>query len=307
MSSHRMAYVVPTKDRPDDLEKLLASLSKQTRMPAQIIIVDASEPPVKYVCDRWDGLAITYVREFPPSLARQRNAGMEALQDDITVAGYLDDDLELEPDATEQMLAFWDGAPADVGGAAFSILNQPKRRGGLGFITDMFLLNSSQQGKVLSSSFCASIGTPEQDIRTDWLYGGATLWRRDVIERYRYDEWYIGHGYLEDLDFSYRVSRDHRLWVVAAARVWHWHRPVMLSRQYGLGVQQVVNRFYFYRKIGSFSSLSLGWALLGQCLLNIALSVVQRDSAGLRRFAGNLKGMADVLRGRMASVEGIWK
>ena len=23
-----------------------------------------------------------------------------------------------------------------------------------------------------------------------------------------YDEWYIGHGYLEDLDFSYRVSRS---------------------------------------------------------------------------------------------------
>ena len=36
----KLAYVVPTKDRPDDLRKLLESLAAQTRAPDQIVIVD---------------------------------------------------------------------------------------------------------------------------------------------------------------------------------------------------------------------------------------------------------------------------
>jgi len=114
--SVKIAYVVPTKDRPDDLHVLFKSLQKQTKQPDQIIIVDGSDPDIKYVCDDYLDLDITYVREFPPSLARQRNAGMAALNDEITVAGYLDDDLELEPDATEKMISFWENAEDDVGG-----------------------------------------------------------------------------------------------------------------------------------------------------------------------------------------------
>src|SRR3546814_19485358 len=62
----------------------------------------------------------------------------------------------------------------------------------------------------------------QQTVATDWLYGGATLFRREVIDRYSYDEWYIGHGILEDLDFSYRVRQQSRLFVVGDARVWHF-------------------------------------------------------------------------------------
>lgn len=307
MSLHKLAYVVPTMDRPDDLRKLLESLAVQSVLPEQIIIVDASNPPIQPICDDYRSLPITYVREFPPSLARQRNAGMAALNDNITVAGYLDDDLELAPDATERMTAFWNGAGAEVGGAAFAIVNQPVRSPPMGFLADLFLLNSSDQGRVLDSSFASSIGVPESNLKTDWLYGGATLWRRDVIERFTYDEWYIGHGYLEDVDFSYRVSRTHELWVIADSRVWHWPRPILKSKNFTLGVQQVVNRVYLFRKIGSFSRASLVWALFGQCVLNIAHSIWRLDGDGFRRFLGNIKGFALVAGGSTSSVQGIWK
>ena len=49
--TEKIAYVVPTKDRPDDLRVLLESLRNQTSMPAQIIVVDGSEPTIKHVCD----------------------------------------------------------------------------------------------------------------------------------------------------------------------------------------------------------------------------------------------------------------
>src|SRR5690606_27698944 len=131
-------------------------------------------------------LPITYVREYPPSLARQRNAGMAALAADITVAGYLDDDLELEPDATERMTAFWENADGAIGGAAFTITNQPLRHGLFGKVADFFLINGLDQGRVLKSGFATSITPQPDNIRTDWLYGGAALWRRSVIQAYQY-------------------------------------------------------------------------------------------------------------------------
>ena len=78
---HRLAYVVPTKDHPDDLRILFNSLEKQTVFPHQLIIVDGSQPDIKYVCDEYPDLPITYERCFPPSLAKQRNAYLQETQE----------------------------------------------------------------------------------------------------------------------------------------------------------------------------------------------------------------------------------
>jgi glycosyltransferase involved in cell wall biosynthesis len=302
-----MAYVVPTKDRPDDLRKLLASLARQTVRPAQVVIVDGSDPPVDAVCAEFPDLPLTYVRVFPPSLARQRNAGMAALGDGVEIAGYLDDDLELAEDATERMAAFWAAAGPGVGGAAFTIVNQPLAHPLLSLFSRAFLMSGPGQGRVLSSGFATPITPRAETLRTDWLYGGATLWRRGVVARHAYDEWYIGHGFLEDLDYSHRVSRTDELYVVADARCWHWPRPVAGRRNVALGRQQVVNRVYFVRKAARFSGPALAWALTGQLLRNLAEPLKDRDAAGLYRAWGNLLGLADVLRGRLGPVAGIWK
>ncbi len=305
--SEKIAYVVPTKDRCEDLTKLLVSLAKQSVLPEQIVIVDASDPPVEDLVRQFPQLPLTYVREFPPSLARQRNAGMAALRDDITVAGYLDDDLELDETATERMVAYWKEASPSVGGAAFTIVNQPLRHPLLGFFSELFLLNGREQGRMLRSGFATSITPSPCNVGTDWLYGGATLWRREVVNRYSYDEWYIGHGFLEDLDFSYRVSRNYELWVVADACVWHWPRPILMSQNSKLGRQQVVNRIYFIRKVGGFAFPAVAWALCGQALRNLLESAAELNAAGLHRLGGNIMGFADVARGRLQSVDGIWK
>lgn len=304
---NRIAYVVPTKDRRDDMRKLLISLTAQTVQPAQIVVVDGSDAPIEDLLGEFPGLPLTYVREYPPSLARQRNAGMAALAADISVAGYLDDDLELEPDATEHMVAFWDSADETVGGAAFTIANQPLRHGLFGKVADFFLINGPEQGMVLSSGFATSITPRPNDARTDWLYGGATLWRRSVIDAYQYDEWYIGHGYLEDLDFSYRVSRSCQLWVVADAKVWHWPHPIRVERNISLGRQQVVNRIYFVRKLGNFGRVPVIWGLFGQCVRNGLESVKERNRAGILRLWGNLLGLRDLMVHGTRSVDGIWK
>jgi glycosyltransferase involved in cell wall biosynthesis len=303
----KLAYVVPTLNRPDDLGNLLDSLQAQTRLPAQIVIVDGGDEDntVRHVVERYPELPLEYVREFPPSLARQRNAGMARVSDDVIAAGYLDDDLILEEDATERMNAFWCTAGADVGGAAFNIVNQPGVSSG--FFNRLFLLNGRRPGAMLPSGWPSQIPAISQTVETDWLFGGATMWRREVIDTFDYDEWFVGHGYGEDVDFSFRVSRSWRLFVVANARVLHMTRPIRLSSQYTLGRQQVINRYYFIRKSGCFPRAAVAWAMFGQFIGNISASLIRLDSAGLRRFLGNVCGLSEVLRGRVDQITNYYK
>lgn len=301
----RLGYVVPTKDRPDDLVKLLDSLARQTRLPDRIVVVDGSDTPVEAVVVAHPNLPLDYVRIYPPSLARQRNAGMAKIGRDIAVAGYLDDDLVLEPDATERMAAFWEAAGPEVGGAAFNILNQPPTA--VDLVTRLFLLNGRVPGRMLPSGWPSQIPTVAETIECDWLYGGATMWRREVIDAYVYDEWFLGHGYGEDVDFSFRVSRSHRLFVVENAKVWHFTRPIRTASQRTLGRQQVVNRLYFIRKAGSFSPAAVAWAMFGQLVVNLAASLVRLDDVGFRRFAGNVLGLADAARGRIGQIGNYYK
>jgi glycosyltransferase involved in cell wall biosynthesis len=301
---NRIAFVVPTKDRPDDLRKMLVSLAQQTRRPDQVVVVDGSDPDVRRVVDEAHSLDVEYVREFPPSLARQRNAGMARLRGDITLAGYLDDDIVLEPEAVQRMLEFWEKAGPDVGGAAFTITNNPPP-GALN-LKQFFAIDHAQPGRVLRSGFASTITPQQVDVEVEWLYGGATVWRRAVIERFPYDEWFIGTGFMEDIDFSYTVRAHYRLFVVSQARLAHYSRPVRTDRQRLLGKWQVVNRMHVVRKhrARGLSSAAAWRASAGLFLLNLAAGIVRRRRDPLNRAFGNAAGMLSELLGRREQLGG---
>jgi len=302
---NKLAYIIPTKDRPNDMQKLLGSIRLQTIKPNQIIVVDGSKPDIKDVVDEFNDLHISYLRVFPPSLTKQRNAGVAAIDEKISLAGFLDDDLELKPDATEKMLSFWDTAEKKTGGAGFSIINQPVAFSNQ--LSSLFNIDHPEPGRVLKSGFQSQIPPLSETVETDWIYGGATIWRRSVIDEFSYDDWYIGHGYLEDVDFSYRVKQAYKLYIVGDAGVHHYTRPVRGTAEYMIGKQQVLNRFYFVKKIGHFSTLAFAWALFGQLLFNLISSLRQLNTAGLKRASGNIIGLLTLLANKNQQVGGFYK
>lgn len=301
---HKLALVVPTKDRPADLGKLLSSLVTQEQLPNQLIIVDGSNPDIRHVIDRFPGLKVDYVRVYPPSLSQQRNAGMQRINPDITLAGYLDDDIVLEPGAIRAMLAFWSTADADVGGAAFNITNAA--RPNWIRLKSLLLVDADQPGQMLSSGYPGTIGFQKNDIETDWLYGGATVWRREIVDHYAYDEWFLGTGFMEDVDFSFTVRRDHRLKVIAAARLAHYSHPIKLGRENLLGRWQITNRMYFVRKHRARGlSLAAAWiANAGTTLLNFGMALIHRRRSHWLRTLGNLHGIFSELSGNRSAVGG---
>lgn len=89
-----VSLVICTRDRPQALERCLASLSRQQRVAGELIVVDNSaNGSARALCS--DHGQVTYVHEPTPGLSRARNAGVRRAGGSIIV--FTDDDVEPHP------------------------------------------------------------------------------------------------------------------------------------------------------------------------------------------------------------------
>lgn len=245
-------FVVATKDRPADLRNLMDSLADQTHRPDGVVVVDSSAPPVKsLVATFHDRLRTVYTYHQPPSAAGQRNAGLELLPEKVNLVAFVDDDAVFEADALKRMIDFWQQAPADVGGATFNMTNHPPmvlanlKHSRLAKVIG---LSSAEPGVVLPSGWQNPIGTVHDTTYVDWLPTTAVVWRAAILRSCRFDEFFTGYSYMEDLDFSFGLRRHWRLVVVADARYAHYPSPARHYGPFGFGRMEVRNRLYFVGK-----------------------------------------------------------
>ena len=106
MKRDKLAVIIPTKDRPAELMRLLRSIASQKRAPDQIIIIDGGDEPVSAISHSFPDLPIDYKRQVPASLTAQRNTGIRMLADHITLVVFFDDDIVLEKDSISLMMRF---------------------------------------------------------------------------------------------------------------------------------------------------------------------------------------------------------
>ncbi len=286
----KLAFVVATKDRPADLRTLLASLVAQTRPIDQIVVVDASKEPVEAVFLEFPGLNTRYLRHSPPSAAGQRNRGVRSVDPNVDLVGFIDDDATLEPNAVEAMMGYWESATDDFGGVSFNIMNPPPVSGKWlkrSLVTERLGLYRSRTGQVAPSGWQTVMETVSETCLVDWLATGAVVWRRDILSKHSFDEYFEGYSYLEDLDFSYTVGKAFKLVVLAEAGYYHWPSSGGRGGSYHFGRIEVANRLYFVRK----HKLSLWRCYVGigvRIFLSLAGFALQARPSFLSRVAGNL-------------------
>jgi GT2 family glycosyltransferase len=285
-----LALIVATRDRPEEMASLLRSLDRQSCPADQIVIVDSGSRSIKTALDIYQASPLVHIHYSPPSASGQRNQGLKYVRAGMTLTGFVDDDVVMESGSIERMMAFWENAPADLGGAAFNLANHPalyapRMKGSS--LAKRLGLYSDERGRVLSSGFQTMIGRVSQNCHTDWLPSTASVWRISLFETIRFDEWFQGYSYLEDLDFSYRVGKAFRLAVVADARCFHY--PASSGRGSGLvfGRREVQNRLYFVSKNRELSKAQCLMTLLARTAMSLFLSVRKRKRAYLDRAAGN--------------------
>ncbi len=298
-SAHKIAIVVPTIGRYEELRRMLRSLAQQSRLPDQVIIAGEGEPTaIADVTRAFPQLDVEFLRLPGSSACANRNAGVKAARADITLIGFMDDDIVLEPGTLEAMLAFWATAPSDVGGAALNMLNaDPPFAAWLKSlsITSWLGLYKTEKGAVLRSGIHTPIGYHHKTTHVRWLPAGASFFSKKVIEEYPFDEWFRGYSYLEDLDLSYRMGKKYKLAVVADARFYHFPSQFGREDPYLFGKKEVINRLYFVSKNKELSPLSCCIAIMVRLFISAFLGLSKRESAYFKRVAGNFAGLLTTL------------
>ena len=82
----KTSIIICTKDRKDDLFKAIRSIEAQTRIPDELIIVDASisQDFRSELLETFNRINIKYLHASP-GLTKQRNLGIRASSGDIIV------------------------------------------------------------------------------------------------------------------------------------------------------------------------------------------------------------------------------
>lgn len=303
--SLNFSLIICTKDRPFDLNRLLESVVNQEKSPFEVIIVDGSDSPVSEVASRFfDRLPIKYFELRPPGLTRQRNFGISKLSEDSEWVGFLDDDLELV-DSTLQALESFLNKNVDLGGVGLKIKNQPNPPKSL--IKNLMLLDDYPGGVVTASGAAGAIRPYSSSRNVEWLYGGATFWKKEILDEYDFDEWFSGVGYCEDLDFSYKVSRLHKLMLCAEAECFHHDKEISIEKMVPMGEWSIVAWWYFARVKHDFNVFLVLWSMAGLSLANLSYAFLRLSKKNWNYFKGTILGLKKIALGRVVSHKGFQK
>lgn len=303
----KIVLIVPTKDRPVDIQNLFASIITQIRKPDLVIVVDGSDNPIESIVNSFsDRINLKYYPCRPPSLPKQRNVGIANLPADTDWLGFLDDDLVLEPDTVLNLEKFIIAQNnPKLKGIGLSIINQPAPKESI--FNKIFLMSMKAPGKITSAGYPTPIPFVTSDVKTDWIYGGATFWAADIFKKFNYDEWFAGTGYLEDVDFSYRVSREYDLMISASAKCNHYDHGVSLQREASRAEWQLTAWWYFVNKFEDFSKISISWAMFGLIFRNLLMLIATRNQKHLQRAKGYWKGLKRIFNGTALEFKGFSK
>lgn len=293
-----LSIVIPTLNRPHYLAKALISIKNQSHLPSEIIIVDQSDgPETRQLFEAFDAGNIkkTYVHQSEKSLILARNRGID-LATESKFIGFLDDDLEIKSDFIEHLMArFASDTKGELAGGmgTFEGRNLKKKK-----FNEFFHMSHDGVGKFLPNGVPTYPHWMPDFAEVEFLSGGITIYRAEVIRSHKFDENLVGYGYGDDTDVSFRISRKFKLFIEPKAKCSHddastgrdpgfKHRKMWTQNMYYLLKKNVgVNK----QSISSFRRLVAGQIL--------------DDLRHFRKgaFLGNFVAIKNILTGKLDSV-----
>jgi glycosyltransferase involved in cell wall biosynthesis len=304
-----ISAIMPTRNRPDVLRRTLQSLRAQDLVPAELIIVDASDDDrTKVAIDDFLRHEVSPRFRMVREVAKERGAAIQRNQGwsraSQSVIWFFDDDVLFESNCLARL---WAALQSDVGlgGVSAMITNQRYQQPGR-ISRFMFRLMAgrtqrSYAGQVLGPA--VNLLPEDRDdlpevVPVQWLNTTCTMYRREALPEPPFPAGFTGYSLMEDLALSLTVGSRWKLANVRTARVYHDSQPgehkddiVALSRM------ELVNRHHVMTKVmercrsRDYAKLTL-WELFQ--LTNCALR-----ERGRRRFwlelRGKRLGICDIL------------
>ena len=205
----------------------------QTQLPDEVLIIDSSDEERLLILvkqPRFESLSIQY-KHTKSGLTMQRNIGIELAKGDIIF--FFDDDVVLDKEYIEKILIIYKNDPlGNIGGVQGIDLNIKESflegRKRLLFYRLFFLGRSDTYSTLLPSGGVThlDVASPKiryskKPIRINCQSGCIMSFCREVFEKFRFDENYVGYSHGEDVDFSHRVSKKYLMYFTSFARAFH--------------------------------------------------------------------------------------
>lgn len=271
------SILVATMNRPNAVANLLDSIEKQAFLPQEFILIDQSKDErTQKICEAYlrrissRGQRFKYVRQDVPCLVRARNRCIDESTGDILC--FVDDDVILNRDYFERVAFYFQDSA--IGGVTGNVRVEKPLKGFKWevrkFIKRMFLLNSFD-GRLTPSTFGYPIYEREiSEVMEVELFAGYSMnYRRELVLRNRPDEWFRGYGYREDVDLSYRISRDAKLIIVPDAKFIHDVSMINRLETGALKKMQAGNHLYLFKKFQKYGLAS--WILYIYSIAGVVL------------------------------------
>ncbi|MFK8252348.1 glycosyltransferase family 2 protein [Ancylobacter terrae] len=282
----RIAAGIATTGRRDVLTETVRELSRQTRVPDKVFICAVKPEDVDAAALSTLGIPVDIHLGRPGSSA-QRNDIIDRTGDFDLIA-FFDDDFFPQRDFLALTEAIFDADPRIVM-LTGNVLVDGARGAGVE-IEDARRINAA--------------ATPEASLVVSDVpgaYGCNMVLRRQasVANGLRFDEDMPLYGWMEDFELSRRLSAHGRIVRSEATR--GVHLAIKRGRTSGLryGYSQVANPVYIYRKGLIPISMVISHAVKNT-LVNLVRSVRPEPYIDRRgRLRGNLRAIADLLRGRL--------
>ena len=290
LTNNMISAVIPTFNRPRDLEITLLSICSQSSPPMEVIVVDDSTDSstndlVESMVDHFAKLSIrlVYIRNTGErGLVSSRNAGVKASNGEIIL--FLDDDVSLEGSYLETIMRAFECLPDALGIQGFwasgvRVSGRQELLNGLFAVFRLFHFTKTDC-EVLPSFEPTYPLAPNEIMNCQWLSGCNQSYRKSVFAEVQFDEnlrRYAPGG--EDIDFSYRVFKAHprSLYIVREARLIHRGSPASRPPPKNLLFLRAVYKHYLFRKNIEQSlrnKIVYYWSVLGRILLLVSTRLV---------------------------------
>jgi GT2 family glycosyltransferase len=210
----KIAVLIPTRNRPEKIAKLLDSLRSSTIKPNQIIVVASGADIKNHLKPFEDIFEITYQYTQIVGQIAQKRIGISLINEENNWCLFLDDDLTVDRRAIEFALEAVNSrfAPGVVG-VGLSLPSTSRAQNASRITVRMgslFGIHTNIPGKVLRNGHATSYLHLGEIVTTEWL-NGASMWRKSVVDTYGLGIPSTRYAACEDLIFSYPLRKKGEL------------------------------------------------------------------------------------------------
>tara|TARA_B110000211_G_scaffold85387_1_gene100257 strand:+ start:1676 stop:2554 length:879 start_codon:yes stop_codon:yes gene_type:complete len=287
----RLSIIIPTKDRPYKVKRLLNQLCNNKFFFNEILVVDSSNVDNKkklIFIIKQANLNIKLINSRS-SISLQRNKGLKNMKKNNSFFMFLDDDIIFKKSSFIEMKKFINKNEKVYIGYGFNLISKVN----YGFLENIkknkFIeklgIYNTKIGKIVPSGWQTKINDVKKNQEVEWLSTQAVIYANNN-KKINFDNFFKGYSYLEDLDYSYRMSNFGKLIVIKKAI--YYHNNNIERKSFSFGQKEFINRYHFIKK----NKIYTRYFFLGA----VVKTILNLSKLQLLRVLGNISGLTKILK-----------